>query len=105
MYIFLRSLLLGAALATSGVLLHNAFPPFGLILSLLALLGIIRFLAKSYRGNLALVIFMIGWILVLVRASFPSDGGEVLVQGNMNGNIYFTAGLIFIFIAVIKKPK
>lgn len=104
MFIFVRSLLLGAFLAISGVLLHNAFPPFGLILSLLALLGVIRFLAKSYRSNRALVFFMIGWIPVLIRASLPSDGGEVLVQGNINGNIYFTAGLVFIFIAIIKKP-
>ena len=97
----LYSLLLGLALGASSVFIYNIYPPFGLLLSLIATsLGIWaagRIWGKrSYR-----FIAAVGWGFVVLRAGFPGINEEYLIQGDAIGASLLNFGFIAVVIAIL----
>lgn len=101
----LLALTFGGLIGVSGTFLHNAYPPIGLIVSLLALLLALRMLTNSYRSKILQFIFVIGWLFVIVRASTLGNGGEVLIEANLYGNLFVFGGMALSFVTLIRRIK
>ena len=97
------SLLFGALVGISGTFLHNAYRPFGLIVSLLALFIGLRLVRNMYLSKLSLALFAFGWLFVIVRASSLGNGGEVLIEANAYGNLFVFGGAALISWRLLKR--
>jgi hypothetical protein len=101
----LVSLLFGALVGISGTFLHNSYRPFGLIVSLLALVLGLRLMRNMYRSKFLLSLFVCGWIFIVVRASTLGNGGEVLIEANLYGNLLVFGGVGLLVIGLLQKIK
>ena len=101
----LVSLLFGALVGISGTFLHNSYRPFGLIVSLLALVLGLRLMQNMYRSKFLLSLFACGWIFIVVRASTLGNGGEVLIEANLYGNLLVFGGVGLLVIGLLQKIK
>lgn len=94
------SLVWGGILGAAAVLLHSAFLPFGLILSLLGSGIGIWLVGRTWGLRRYKVLAACGWVLVTLRGGYPGIGGELLVQGNFAGNALVVAGFaMLVFVA------
>lgn len=101
----LVSLLFGALVGISGTFLHNSYRPIGLIVSLLALVLGLRLMRNMYRSKFLLSLFACGWIFIVVRASTLGNGGEVLIEANLYGNLLVFGGVGLLVIGLLQKIK
>ncbi len=101
----LVSLLFGALVGILGTFLHNSYRPFGLIVSLLALVLGLRLMRNMYRSKFLLSLFACGWIFIVVRASTLGNGGEVLIEANLYGNLLVFGGVGLLVIGLLQKIK
>lgn len=86
------SILFGAGVGVSGVFLHNSYRPFGLVVSLLALVLGAYLIREMYRSRLNSWFFLAGWVLVIIRGSSIGNGGEILIEANLYGNLFVLLG-------------
>jgi len=99
------SILFGAGVGVSGVFLHNSYRPFGLTFSLIALLIGGYLVREMYRSRLNSWLFLIGWVLVIIRGSTIGNGGEILIEANLYGNILVLGGAALIFAFTLRSRK
>lgn len=102
---FLFNLIFGALVGVSGTFLHNAYQPFGLLISILALLLGLKMVTNMNRNKSSQLAFILGWLFVIVRASTLGNGGEVLIEANLYGNVFVFGGILIGFITLIRKIK
>ncbi|MEY5018883.1 MAG: hypothetical protein RJB54_801 [Actinomycetota bacterium] len=102
---FIFNLLFGALVGVSGTFLHNAYQPFGLLISILALLLGLKMVTNMNRNKSSQLAFILGWLFVIVRASTLGNGGEVLIEANLYGNAFVFGGIFIGFISLIRKIK
>lgn len=100
---YLLSLVFGALVGISGTFLHNGYRPLGVIVSLAAVLMGTRLIRNMYLSKLASAFFGIGWIFIIVRASSLGNGGEILIEANLFGNVFVFGGLGLLAISVFRK--
>lgn len=100
---YFASLAWGVVLGTAAVLLHNAYQPFGLILSLLASGVGIWMIGITWGKRHLKVIAIFGWLAIVLRATSLGVGNELLVQGNWNGNALVLVGLLTMLFAVATR--
>ncbi len=86
------SILFGGGVGVSGVFLHNSYRPLGLIVSLIALLLGAYLVREMYRSRLNSWLFLTGWVFVIIRASSIGNGGEILIEANLFGNLLVLLG-------------
>lgn len=98
---FIGSFIWGLVLGAAAVLLHDAFVPFGLILTLLGTGIGIWLLGRAWRRRRYKVLAALGWALAILTGAVPGVGGELLVQGNFAGNALVIAGLATVMFAVV----
>lgn len=90
----------GAILGAAAVLLHSAYMPFGLLLSLIGSgLGIWS-IGRAWGMRRFKVFAAVGWALVILRGGTSGVGGELLVQGNVAGNTLVIAGFAMLLLSV-----
>lgn len=99
------STLFGIAIGISGVLLHNAYRPFGLAASLIALILGGYLVRESRRSRLHSWLYLAGWLLMVVRGSTVGNGGELLIEANSYGNLFVFGGFALILIFTIRSKK
>jgi hypothetical protein len=99
------SILFGAGVGVSGVFLHNSYRPFGLAFSLIALLLGGYLVREMYRSRLNSWLFLLGWVLVIIRGSTIGNGGEILIEANLYGNILVLGGAALIFAFTLRSRK
>lgn len=98
----LLAFLFGAAVGVAGTFLHNGYRPIGLIVALVAV-GLGSYLVREmYRTRSHSLLFALGWIFVIVRASTLGNGGEILIQSNGYGNIFVLGGALTLLIAALR---
>ena len=97
----LLSSLFGALIAVAGIFLHNAYQPFGLVISLSALVIGFTLVKRMYERRLCNVLFIIFWLAPVTRASTLGNGGELLIQGNSYGNTYLVVGAVILMALMI----
>jgi hypothetical protein len=100
---YLLSLVFGALVGISGTFLHNGYRPLGVIVSLAALAMGSRLIRNMYLSKLASALFGFGWIFIIVRASSLGNGGEILIEANLFGNVFVFVGLGLLAISVFRK--
>ena len=100
---YLLSLVFGALVGISGTFLHNGYRPLGVIVSLAAVSMGTLLIRNMYLSKLASALFGIGWILIIVRASSLGNGGEILIEANLFGNVFVFGGLGLLAISVFRK--
>ena len=99
------SILFGAGGGVSGVFLHNSYRPFGLIVSLLALLLGAYLVREMYRSRLNSWIYLAGWVLVIIRGSSIGNGGEILIEANLFGNLFVLLGAALLIGFTLRSRK
>lgn len=93
----------GAILGAAAVLLHSAFVPFGLILTLLGSGVGIWLIGKKWGLRRYKLLASIGWVLIVLRGGRPGVGGELLIQGNFAGNALVIGGFAVLVFAVAAR--
>jgi hypothetical protein len=101
----ITSILFGVLIGVSGTFLHNSYKPFGLIVSLVALMLGLQMTTNVTKSKIYQLAFVVGWVLVIVRASTLGNGGEVLIEANLNGNLFVFGGMAFAFVTLLRKIK
>jgi uncharacterized membrane protein YeaQ/YmgE (transglycosylase-associated protein family) len=97
------SIVFGALVGVSGTFLHNGYRPMGLIVSLIALSIGARLVRNMYLSKSANFLYAIAWLFVIVRASSLGNGGEILIEANLYGNLFVFGGLGLLAISLLRK--
>ena len=97
------ALIWGTVLGAAAVLLHGAYVPFGIVLSLLGSGVGIWLIGRAWGLRRYKVLAAFGWILVTLRGGYPGIGGELLVQGNFAGNALVVAGFAMLVFVVARR--
>ena len=97
------ALFFGAIIGFIGTVLHNAFQPIGILLALLTTAIGINFAGQLFGAQRYKLITAIAWLAVALRAGTYGISNEILIISNLYGNIFLLGGLLFAFIAVIKR--
>ena len=101
----LLAALFGAGVGISGVFLHNAYKPIGLIASLMALLIGGYLVREMYHSRLRSWAYVAGWVFIVLRGSTVGNGGELLIEANSYGNIFVFAGFILILVFTFRSKR
>ncbi len=99
----LFSILLGAAVAVSATLIHQTYPPIGVLIGILATYTAIWWVGRFFGKKRYKLAALIAWSLVILRAGSFGPGHELLIQGDNSGTAILTFGFIFGLIAVFRK--
>lgn len=99
------STLFGVAVGISGVFLHNSYRPFGVIVSLIAIVIGAYLVKEMYRSRFNSWLYLLGWALIVIRGSTVGNGGELLIEANLYGNVFVLAGAALIVAFTIRFGK
>lgn len=95
----------GALVGISGTFLHNSYRPIGAIVSLFAVYLALNLVRNMQNSKFTQLLFVIGWLYIVVRASTLGNGGEVLIEANLYGNLFVFGGMAIAFLALLRKAK
>jgi hypothetical protein len=76
-----------------------------LIFSLIALTVGAYLVREMYRSRLSSWLFLIGWVLVIIRASTIGNGGEILIEANLFGNLLVLGGAALLILFTLRSRK
>ncbi|CAB4585922.1 unannotated protein [freshwater metagenome] len=100
------SFLAGCVLGLGSALLHNAYQPWGLILSVVSSGVAIWMIGRFWGLRRYKFIASIGWSLVVIAASAPGVGGEILIEGNTSGILLLISGfIVLVSLSAIAIPE
>ncbi len=93
----------GVVVGFSTLVIHNAWPPVGLIFALIeTAVGI--YLIGSISGSRWLKLpAAIGWLAIVLRAGTHGVSFEILVMGNTTGNIFLLVGISLLVLVGLKR--
>lgn len=89
----------------SGVFLHNGYRPLGIFVSLFAIWLGARLVRNTYRSQRSNLLFASGWVAVIIRGSTLGNGGEILVEANIFGNLLVFGGAAILMLGFIRKER
>ena len=95
----------GTLVGISGTFLHNSYRPIGILVSLFAIYLALRLIRNMQNSKFAELLFVIGWLFIVVRASTLGNGGEVLIEANLYGNVFVFGGIAIAVFALLRKSK
>ena len=97
------ALFYGAVIGFIGVILHNSFEPFGILLALLTTAVGINFAGQLFGAQKYKLLAALAWLAVALRAGTYGASDEILIISNLYGNIFLLGGLLVALITVLKK--
>jgi hypothetical protein len=95
----------GLLIGISGTFLHNSYQPLGVVVSLLAVWLGARLVRNMYQSQLSNVLFALGWVFVIIRGSTLGNGGELLIEANIYGNILVFGGAALLMFSLLRSRK
>lgn len=95
----LGSIVWGFVLGGAAVLLHDAYFPFGLTMSLLGSAVGVWLVGRMWGRRRYKVASVLAWFVLVLRAGTLGIGNELLVQGNLTGNA-LVVGVFLVLLAV-----
>jgi hypothetical protein len=99
----IQSAFFGALLGFCGTMLHNFSQPIGFIISfILTYLGF-KVVGQKFIYLRYQVIAAASWLALVIRASTPWSGDEILITGNTLGNLFLLGGFTTIIISMFKS--
>jgi hypothetical protein len=99
----LAALFFGFSSGLAAVLLHQSFPPVGLILGLTLTYFSIWYVGRYTGKRIFKVFAAIIWIAVAIRAGTFGVGKELLIQGDSIGAALMVLGLITVVLAAYRR--
>ena len=100
------SLAAGSIFGLASTLLHNAYQPWGLILSVVATALAIWMIGRRWGLKRYKFIASSAWFAVLFKASTLGVGGELLIEGNTMGTLLLVCGsILLIVVSAIAIPE
>ena len=97
------SLVFGILVGISGTFLHNSYHPLGVIVSLFAVWLGSRLVRNMYQSRSTNLLFALGWFLVIVRGSTLGNGGEILIEANLYGNLLVFGGAGLLTLSTLRS--
>lgn len=97
------SLVFGILVGISGTFLHNSYHPLGVIVSLFAVWLGSRLVRNMYQSRSMNLLFALGWFLVIVRGSTLGNGGEILIEANLYGNLLVFGGAGLLTLSMLRS--
>ena len=95
------SLLAGTILGAAAVLLHNAYQPWGLVLSLVGTGVGIWLIGRAWGLKRYKFLAALAWFAVFLRAMTLGIGGELLVLGNSMGNALMIGSFLTLIMSTL----
>ena len=99
------TLLFGVGVGVSGAFLHNGYRPFGIAVSLFAIWLGARLVRNMYRSQVSSLLYAIGWVAVIMRGSTLGNGGEILIEANIYGNLLVFGGVAILVVGLLRKQN
>jgi hypothetical protein len=98
----LLGLLFGVGSGALLILTHNAYPPFGLVLSLLGF-GAVSYVVRMYlKRRLAHTFYFLAVVALIFIAATP-HASELLIEGNLEGYLLILGGPVIALLPLLKK--
>ena len=101
----IRSLLLGTIIGFCAIMLHNVYPPFGFIGSIVLTFMGMNIASKTFFYLRYQVLASAAWLVVVLYAGNPGSGDELLIYGNTYGNIFLIVGFITLIISLVRPRR
>jgi hypothetical protein len=102
-----KALLTGLILGVVGILFHNSFSPFGLMIALIE--GGVGFyiFGRRVKGRLVHLILFFSWLAIVYKSASFGVSQEILIEGNINGFVFLLGGMLanFFALALTKRVK
>ena len=98
-----QSLLLGATLGISAVLLHNTLIPVGLILTFFTEAIGIWYVGRRYGAKRFKFLSAVAWLAVVIKGGSPGAGNEILVMGDNLGIAFLLGSMAIAAFMTLKK--
>ena len=86
-------------------MLHNIYPPFGFIGSILLTFIGMNILSKTFFYLRYQVLASAAWLAVVLIAGNPGSGDEILIYGNTLWNIFLITGFITLVISLVTPRR
>lgn len=99
----IQSALLGGLIGFCGIMLHNFTQPIGFIVSLILTYLGFKVVGQKFIYLRYQVIAAASWLALVIRASTPWSGDEILISGNTFGNLFLLLGFFTIIISMVKS--
>lgn len=100
------ALLAGCAAGAASILLHLQLQPVGLLLAFLGSATTIWALVQKFSSRSSGFFAAVGWLAVVWRGAITGSGNELLVQGNLPGEVLVLLGsVIVVATAYISRVK
>ena len=97
---FIFSAAIGAITGACAVLLHNSYPPFGAVLSVLGTFVAVWSVGRKFGKRIYKIVAAALWLYVFSKGSYLGAGGELLVQGDNAGTTLLFFGFVALIVAV-----
>ena len=99
----IQSAFFGVLLGFCGTMLHNFSQPIGFIISLILTYLGFKVVGQKFIYLRYQVIAAASWLALVIRASTPWSGDEILITGNTLGNLFLLGGFTTIIISMFKS--
>jgi len=58
-----------------------------------------------YRTQVSSLLYAIGWVAVIIRGSTLGNGGEILIEANIYGNLLVFGGAAILVVGLLRKQN
>ena len=100
-----QGIALGVCLGAIGILFHNSYSPYGLLIALLESGMGFYYFGRELRGTFIRIISYIAWLAIVYKAANFGVSQEILIQGNRNGFVFLIGGMAINFFALIRAKN
>lgn len=99
----LIAIIAGVIIGGLGTVVHNfslGWFPLGVIVALLGSYAASKALGIRFGRRAVRIWFLIGWTLIVLRASIFGNSDELLIMANGPGNAYLGLGFLVVVITI-----
>jgi hypothetical protein len=96
---FFLATIAGISIGFIGIVIHNAFSPYGLLFSIVVTFTGIWLVGRFWGSRWLKIPAAFGWLAIVLKAASHGVSYEILVIGNNNGNAFLLAGFSSVVLA------
>lgn len=100
---YIKALFIGALTALAAILLHQSLPPVGLMAGLALSYSAIWYVGREFGKKRYKVAAAFAWILIVLRATWPGIGFEILIISDGVGYGAIFLGIPTVLIAALRR--
>ena len=101
----LIAILGGFFLAGLGILIHNSYSPFGLILALTESAIGMSWIRKLTDSRQFQFLALFAWLYLVYKSGSLGVSQELLISGDRNGLVFFAGGAILNLCVIVLRRK